>query len=136
MEMIQTAVLIRRYRCRRRVPCEADPRTTYKRDRGACSLLVPPPARALLVPPSPVSVRPSPTPSRQLRSDTLDVLGRSNREVRRLEEFTLNPGQLYVEWAINDNLTSGPTHRRIPAQRQMRAPVMVVVDVRSQYALQ
>ena len=30
----------------------------------------------------------------------------------------------------------GPTHRRILTQRQMRAPVMVLVDVRSQYALQ
>ena len=30
----------------------------------------------------------------------------------------------------------GATHRRILTQRQMRAPVMVVVDVRSQYALQ
>ena len=31
---------------------------------------------------------------------------------------------------------NGPTHRRILAQRQMRAPVLVVVDVRSQYPLE
>ena len=31
---------------------------------------------------------------------------------------------------------NGPTHRRILTQRQMRAPVLVVVDVRSQDPLQ
>ncbi len=47
MEMIQTAVLIAGIVVG---GCEADPRTTFKRDRGACSLLVPPPARGLAGP--------------------------------------------------------------------------------------
>ena len=36
-----------------------------------------------------------------------DALGTSNRSVRRVSEARLQGEQLFVQWAINDNLTAG-----------------------------
>ena len=62
------------------------------------------------------------TPEQRLRSEMISELGRSNRDVNRLEGLTYEDSILRVGWAINDNLTQGmfSTGARIDASNILR----------------
>ena len=62
------------------------------------------------------------TPEQRLRSEMISELGRSNRDVNRLEGLTYEDSILRVRWAINDNLTQGmfSTGARIDASNILR----------------
>lgn len=60
--------------------------------------------------PIPTAAIPTPTfdPQAGLRKGLTVVLGSSNRNVERLRSLVFdvpNPGDVYIEWSINDNLT-------------------------------
>ena len=53
-----------------------------------------------------------------------------------VEAAHVRPRQDRAQDRAQDRRLNGPAHRRILTQRQMRTPVLVVVDVRSQDPLQ
>lgn len=50
----------------------------------------------------------APFPKERLQAEVEEALGESNRDVPRISELQIPPGgQIYIEWAIDDNLTEG-----------------------------